>query len=496
MGGNYEKSIYNQLMDVMARLEKVEKKSEEKIAKIERDYEQKIYALNEEIKSLKTENRHLKEENRMLREENARLKGIINNNSSNMLLPPSSDKNSGKRANTYNGRKKTGKKAGGQKGHKGTTLTIKIIEEKIKSGKCQHKIKIIGNQQNKKYITRYVADLNVVMSVLELKIYADVNGKFNIPEKYHSAVTYGPAVKALVTALYSEGVMPNKRIASFLNAASNGGLCLSEGSVYNFCQEFSAKSSGAIKRLEDTLLCQETIYTDATNVSVDKKQGYIRNYSSADTVVYHAMGSKSVKSLEKAGLLNKYTGTLVHDHETALYHFGTGHGECNVHLLRYLRKNTKETGNTWSLDMMDFLCSLNKIRRQAIEKGNKQFQQDAARRYRNRYMEIVSCGRGQNKETKHKYAQKEEKALLNRLEKYMDNHLLFIYDFNVGFDNNMSERDLCKVKNRQKMAGGSRKISEQEMFCNILTIIETLKRRNMGILENIKMFFEGTPVLL
>lgn len=354
MGGNYEKSIYNQLMDVMARLEKVEKKSEEKIAKIERDYEQKIYALNEEIKSLKTENRHLKEENRMLREENARLKGIINNNSSNMLLPPSSDKNSGKRANTYNGRKKTGKKAGGQKGHKGTTLTIKIIEEKIKSGKCQHKIKIIGNQQNKKYITRYVADLNVVMSVLELKIYADVNGKFNIPEKYHSAVTYGPAVKALVTALYSEGVMPNKRIASFLNAASNGGLCLSEGSVYNFCQEFSAKSSGAIKRLEDTLLCQETIYTDATNVSVDKKQGYIRNYSSADTVVYHAMGSKSVKSLEKAGLLNKYTGTLVHDHETALYHFGTGHGECNVHLLRYLRKNTKETGNTWSLDMMDF----------------------------------------------------------------------------------------------------------------------------------------------
>ena len=78
----------------------------------------------------------------------------------------------------------------------------------------------------------------------------------------------------------------------------------------------------------------------------------------------------------------------------------------------------------------------------------------------------------------------------------MDNHLLFIYDFNVAFDNNMSERDLRKVKNRQKMAGGFRKTSGQEMFCNILTIIETLKRRNMGILENIKMFFEGTPVLL
>lgn len=100
------------------------------------------------------------------------------------------------------------------------------------------------------------------------------------------------------------------------------------------------------------------------------------------------------------------------------------------------------------------------------------------------------------KKTKHKYAQKEEKALLNRPEKYMDNHLLFIYDFNVGFDNNMSERDLRKVKNCRKIAGGFRKISEQEMPCNILTIIETLKRRNMEILENIKIFFEKTPVLL
>ena len=202
MGGNYEKSIYNQLMDVMARLENVEKKYEEKIARIEQDYEQKIYALNEEIKTLKTENRHLREENQMLKEENARLRGIINNNSSNTSLPPSSDKDRRKGVNTYNGRKKTGNKAGGQKGHKGTTLTRKIIEEKIKSGKCQHKIKIIGNQQNKKYITRYVADLNIIMTVLEVRIYADGNGKFNIPEKYHSAVTYGPVIKSLVTALY------------------------------------------------------------------------------------------------------------------------------------------------------------------------------------------------------------------------------------------------------------------------------------------------------
>lgn len=68
-------------------------------------------------------------------------------------------------------------------------------------------------------------------------------------------------------------------------------------------------------------------------------------------------------------------------------------------------------------------------------------------------------------------------------------------DFRVPFDDNMSERDLRKAKNRQKMAGGFRKASGHEMYCNILTIIETLKRRKMGIIENIKLLFMGTPAI-
>ncbi len=77
----------------------------------------------------------------------------------------------------------------------------------------------------------------------------------------------------------------------------------------------------------------------------------------------------------------------------------------------------------------------------------------------------------------------------------MPNHLLFLRDFLVPFENNISERDLRKVKNRQKMSGGFRKESGHEMYCSILTIIETLKRRNMGLIENIKMLFTGTPAI-
>ena len=81
------------------------------------------------------------------------------------------------------------------------------------------------------------------------------------------------------------------------------------------------------------------------------------------------------------------------------------------------------------------------------------------------------------------------------MENYKSDHLLFMYDFSVPFDNNMSERDLRKVKNRQKMSGGFRKESGNEMYCSILTIVETLKRRNLGFIENLKKLFIGTPAI-
>ncbi len=115
--------------------------------------------------------------------------------------------------------------------------------------------------------------------------------------------------------------------------------------------------------------------------------------------------------------------------------------------------------------------------------------------YEEKYHELIAEGRSQNIGTAHKYAKEDETTLLNRLEKYSHNHLLFLHDFAVPFDDNLSERDLRKAKNRQKMAGGFRKESGHEMYCTILSVIETLKRRDMGIIENIKKLFMGTPAI-
>ena len=481
---NYENGMYQQLMEIMGRLDTVEKESSKKID-----------TLNKRIDTLENENLALKKENQLLKDDNARLKSIINNDSSNTSLPPSTDKKAGKPVNSYNGRKKTGRKAGGQKGHKGTTLTKAEIEEKIASGKCRHNVQTIGNVSGQKYVTKYVVDLMTEPVITEIRIYADKDGVFRIPAEYRSDVTYGVNVKALAVSLYSEGVMSNDRIASFLNSAGNGELDLSEGSIYAFCRKLAQASETSISNLETEMLNHKIVATDATTVTVNGKQNYIRNFSISNSVVYHAMDSKSIKALQEIDFLKHYTGTLLHDHETALYHFGTEHAECNVHIIRYLRKNTEDTGNKWSDDMITLLCKTNKERKSLMEQGVCSFFPETLTKYETDYFSLLAKGRKENKTTTHKYAKKDEQTLINRMEKYSHNHLLFLHDFAVPFDDNISERDLRKAKNRQKMAGGFRKESGNKMYCSIMTVIETLKKRNMGIIENLKKLFMGTPAI-
>ena len=506
MVSNYGKSVYNQLMDVMARLDVLE---EEHL-----NDRKKIVNLNAEIKSLqkensrlkteldmvKTENRVLREENnslhkenQLLRDDNERMKRTLNNNSTNSGQPPSSDP-PGKAPNTYNSRKPTKKKAGAQPGHKGHHISKAEVEEKIREGYMEHRVEEIGNPGNP-YVTRYRLDLEVKTIATEIRIYADENGKFQIPEEYKADVSYGENIKAIAAFLYSEGVVANDRICLFINSLSQDTLKISTGSIYGFCRHFSETCSQLRPILEDALLNSEVVCTDATTITTNGAQTYIRNFSTSDCVLYYGCEKKDLKTMGELRILKEYAGTLIHDHETSMYHFGTRHGECDVHLGRYLQKNTEETGNLWSYHLGQFLRGMDHTRNEKIRIGGTAFTDEQLARYEERYDELIREGREANKKTKGRKAKKEEKALLNRLEKYKANYLLFLWDFKVPFSNNMSEKDLRICKNREKMAGGFRNGDGRQMYCDIISFVETVKRKKKNIFESIKALINGTPVI-
>ncbi len=256
MGGNYEKSVFNQLTEVLTKLDALEAEHRQdrkeiksltdevvSLRKENTNLREEVSCLNQKNAVMEEEANKLKDENRILRNDNERMKRILNNDSSNSSIPPSKDQK-GKAPNTFNGRKPTKKKQGAQPGHKGSSLSKANVEQKIREGLFEHRIEEIGTP-SRDYITRYRLDLEVRTVATEIRIYADSNGKFQVPDELKAEVSYGSNIKAITAFLYSEGVVANDRICTFINSLSGDSLSVSTGSVYGFCRKFAESCSCA-----------------------------------------------------------------------------------------------------------------------------------------------------------------------------------------------------------------------------------------------------------
>ncbi len=60
---------------------------------------------------------------------------------------------------------------------------------------------------------------------------------------------------------------------------------------------------------------------------------------------------------------------------------------------------------------------------------------------------------------------------------------------NYTIKDNPTLNDLRKCKNRQKMAGGFRTDAGQQMYCDVLSVVETCKRKGGKIFEKIMEIF-------
>ena len=478
-GINVEHDMWKHLMEVMDRLDKVETEAREQHR---RD--------SARIKELEAKVVELEQRNAVLQNEIDRLKHKDDTDSHNSSLPPSTDQKPGKAPNEYNGRKKTGKPSGGQKGHPGRTLRLKDSVEKLRAAGIEPKIEEIGDVA-RPYKERLVLDIMLKPKAILKRFHEQEDGKYRIPEEYNSEVVYGADIKALTALLYGQGVQSAERIVELIKAISGDILEVSQGTVFGWLEALHQRAEVKKEKIENHLLDLPQVCTDATTVSMDGRQAYVRNFSSRHWVLYVPMERKNIEALAKIPFMKKFAGILTHDHETALYHFGTDHAECNVHLIRYLTANTENTGHKWSSKLISLLCEANRYRKRMMADGQTVIPQETMLRLESRFDELLVFARHERKQhpAPFRWATQEETSLLNRLKKYKQNHLLFLHDFRVPFDNNISERDLRKCKNRQKMAGGFRTAHGLDIFCSLLSITETCKRQAINLLAAFRSLF-------
>ena len=122
-----------------------------------------------------------------------------------------------------------------------------------------------------------------------------------------------------------------------------------------------------------------------------------------------------------------------------------------------------------------------------MEYGLAKFEKEKIEEYEREYDAILELAREENKHIKSSYYRtKKAKPLYNRLLKYKKNHLYFIKNFRVPFDDNLSERDLRIFKNKTKISGGFRSMEGARHYVNALSIIKSSIKRNINPYESIQ----------
>jgi transposase-like protein len=309
----------------------------------------------------------------------------------------------------------------------------------------------------------------------------------------HDIITYGENVKAFSALLCSEGLVSINRIKTMLFEITNGALNLSEGTIAKWNKELSGKLSPFIQEIKEKLLTEPVLHKDETGMRIDNCLQWLHVLSNKVYTLYFSHQKRGTEADEEAGILPSYSGVLVHDHFKGLYRFTCEHAECNAHILRYLKSVVETYKRAWADAMIAFLTTANNVVKEYKASNKAALEEAVLAEYRARYDEILEQGRLEYFEDEKNEYNGEDMKLLRRLKEYKIEHLRFLSDFLIPFDNNLAERDLRMIKSKTKVSGCFRGKEGGSVFATIKSYTSTLRKNSKNILDGIKAAFLGRP---
>ncbi len=230
-------------------------------------------------------------------------------------------------------------------------------------------------------------------------------------------------------------------------------------------------------------------------VRINGKLNWLHTCCNKEYVYYEVNAKRGTEAIDAIGILTYFVNILVHDHWKSYYkETQMTHAECNAHILRYLKGILIIIEQKDVDDLIKLFVEMNETKKQALKENCTKFEESIIEDFSNRYSNILKSWRKDlNKRmTKIKETKMftEELNLLNRLEEYKENHLMFIKNFDVPFDNNPAEKSLRIIKTKTKVSGGFKTEEGAKTFAKIRSFISTCKIRTENVIEELVKIFE------
>ena len=463
------------------------------------DREKKVDELIKILSAKDQENEKLTDEVAALRDQRDKFKAMLSKDSGNSSKPPSTD--GFRKAKASSLRQKSGKKPGGQLGHPGHTIQFfqnpsKIIEKRPKTICSCGGVVQCGDE----YTPKQVVDIKVVVDVVGVysgqceccsKVYY---GEFS--EEFINPVQYGSNVKTLIALLTGYGNVPVNKTVDILNGISGGGLNLSEGTVVNFQKNLAEKIQQPLEIIKQRLIQCNVLGADETGCRVNGKLNWIQVFSNSQYTLFGFNKKRGDLYADDMDILDLFTGILVHDHFKSYYGYKLmTHAECNAHILRYLQAVIEIIKHPWAIDLAELFRDANKLKKHYLAMGRNSIDEIELTCISTRYDEILEAGKTQyavaTENNKNISYFNDERLLLIRLGEYKQEHLRFLTNFDVPFDNNGSERDARFFKGKLKVAGCFRSDEGAINYAKIASLISTLRKQGANVYVSINDIFNG-----
>jgi transposase len=403
--------------------------------------------------------RQLIAQNANLTAENAELKSRLNQNSSNSSTPSSTNPYSKPKSL----REKSGKKPGGQHGHKGHGMSLPHEPDQtitLEAQECAGCGADLQGVNGRVIDTRYKIDFEVKTVVIAYEQtetecpHCGAKTVADMPNNLNATKQYGEGVDAAAVLLNQYGNVSVDKTAKLMSDLLD--MPVSTGTVVNIVNRCAENSVSTLEYIAESLKKSKILHVDETGVRAEGKNHWLHTASNAEFTYNTVSRERGREGTDANGILKEFHGTAVHD--SLRQYFGYTnclHALCGAHLLRELTGVIENNGFQWAIQMKELLRDM----KCAVDRYKGDEKLELSRYYRKkfseRYREILEAGQSESPRAE---GRKQSKArnLLERFMTYKSEITRFSEDFDVPFDNNQAERDIRNAKVKMKVSGSFR----------------------------------------
>lgn len=413
----------------------------------------------------------------VLRAELGKIKRRLGLNSTNSSKSPSSD-GLAKPVRILSLREKSGKKSGGQPGHKGETLAMAAVPDFVAEHRpaqcsgCGEHLEIAPEIAVEK---RQIFDIPVPrVEVTEHRAatvrcpHCGTHNKGAFPTQCRASTQYGTRFKAAMVYLSAQHLIPEDRLSQL--SADLLGLPVATATLAWFNAEAAQTLAPAQETTLKTLKDAPVKHLDETGFRVGGKTHWL-HVISHETATYYRVSPK------RGDLLSGVSGVIVHDHWRPYFTMaGVTHGLCNAHILRELKALVEIEKEHWARRMQKLLRHACHATAPPVEKIRRLYDRIVANGVAFHEAQPAFATPGKRGRTKRRTGHN----LLLRLQNHKDDVLRFLSNTAVPFTNNQAERDIRMMKVKQKISGGFRTSRGAETFCTLRGFLSTQRKQGLN----------------